>query len=130
MTKPVDDLREKYGHLIMKMWMPTDGDVNGKQALVEAVELKHLPALIQTYTDEQVEQARGAVKEVLKYVDVDYIECNGWKCRLPWCGSCHGEDEARKASADAKAKLEQVSEQETTDQLPPANPTRTFRKGS
>lgn len=35
---------EKY---VMQMWMPTDGDPNGKQVLVDAVEVKHLRSLIE-----------------------------------------------------------------------------------
>ncbi len=49
-----------------------------------------------------------------KYIDLDYIECNGWKCRLPWCGSCNGEDEASQASYDLKKERADRLEQLTT----------------
>lgn len=49
-----------------------------------------------------------------KYIDLDYIECRGWKCRVLWCGSCFGEEDAEANSnrykqerAERKATLEQ-----------------------
>jgi len=49
--------------------------------------------------------------EMRKYISVEYIECNGFKCRLPWCGSCSGEEEAFALSAEYEKELEQLTPQ-------------------
>ena len=51
---------------------------------------------------------REARNQMLKYIDVDYIECNGWKCRLLWCGGCNGE-EAEAVSVQYREEITQLT---------------------
>ena len=50
--------------------------------------------------------------EMRKYINVGYIECNGFKCRLPWCGSCSGEEEAFALSVEYEKELEKLTPKE------------------
>lgn len=85
-----------------------DGDLSkvNISRIVEIIEQEKLAARIEEF------------QEAEKYIDLDYTECHGWKCRVPYCGSCQGEDEAhenserlKKERADRIAQLQGGKEQ-------------------
>lgn len=42
---------------------------------------------------------RAALENLMPFVRAEYIECHGFKCRHPTCGSCHGDSETDAAEA-------------------------------
>lgn len=43
-----------------------------------------------------------ALKDIIKYVSGDTVECRGNKCRDLWCVSCYGEEEAGGAAEKSR----------------------------
>jgi hypothetical protein len=107
----VDDHMEFVGTI----WQPKD-----RAALQVAEALSEAREQIKTLIEKAVVEARIDEFNISnKYIDIDYLECNGWKCRLPYCGSCYVEDEAKEAStrlkkerADRIAQLSKESKKE------------------
>lgn len=47
-----------------------------------------------------------ALKSIINYMPTEAVECRGDKCRLPWCISCYGDEDAASGLAKAREETE------------------------
>ena len=56
----------------------------------------------------EIELLTKLLTECAQYVPLNMMECNGHKCREPWCASCNDEADAQEAVDEANAVLQRV----------------------